>query len=113
MKHILFAAALAVALVGCSKSAPNASSAGAKSATEVDCTEVPVQHKKEWGTGGVVGTAVGGALGGLVGNQFGGGSGKTALTAAGAVGGAVAGHEVGKNADTTTSYEKHCHRVSK
>lgn len=75
---------------------------------KVDCRKVRVAHHKDWGTGGVAGTAIGGALGGLVGNQFGGGHGKEAATAAGAVGGAVAGHEVGKKQDTYYTYERRC-----
>lgn len=107
MKYILLGTALALALTGCSKT--NSGSSGSQGTTEVDCTKVPVKHKKDWGTGGVVGTAVGGAVGGLVGSQIGEGQGKTAATAAGAVGGAVAGHEVGKQQDTTTTYKENCH----
>lgn len=78
---------------------------------KVDCRKVRVVHHKDWGTGGIAGTAIGGAVGGLVGNQFGGGHGKEAATAAGAVGGAVAGHEVGKRQDTYVTYEQRCKPV--
>ncbi len=81
------------------------------SGEQMDCKKVRVVHHKQWGTGGVAGTAIGGALGGLVGNQFGKGSGNAAMTAAGAVGGAVAGHEVGKSRDTTVTYQQRCTRV--
>lgn len=79
---------------------------------KMDCHKVRVVHHKDWGTGGIAGTAIGGAVGGLVGNQFGGGHGKEAATAAGAVGGAVAGHEVGKKQDTYVTYEKRCKPVN-
>lgn len=79
---------------------------------QVECHKVRVVHHKQWGTGGTAGTLVGGALGGLVGSQFGKGSGNSAMTAAGAVGGAVAGHEVGKQHDTTVTWEERCKRVN-
>ena len=75
---------------------------------KMDCRKVRVVHQKDWGTGGVAGTAIGGAIGGLAGNQFGGGHGKEAATAAGAVGGAFVGHEVGKKHDTYVTYEQRC-----
>ena len=78
---------------------------------KMDCQKVRVVHQKDWGTGGVAGTAIGGAIGGLAGNQFGGGHGKEAATAAGAVGGAVVGHEVGKKHDTYVTYERRCKPV--
>ena len=81
------------------------------SGEQMDCRKVRVVHHKQWGTGGVAGTAIGGALGGLVGNQFGKGSGNAAMTAAGAVGGAVAGHEVGKKRDTYVTYQQRCTSV--
>ena len=115
MKHVAISAALAAVLfAGCSQSGtPNSQQqAAAPPAPKVVCSEQQVQHKQEWGTGGVAGTVIGGAAGGLLGNQFGRGKGNTAMTAAGAVGGAVAGHEIGKDQDTRTSYTEHCHDVS-
>ena len=81
------------------------------SGERMECRKVRVVHHKNWGTGGVAGTAIGGAAGGLLGNQFGRGSGNAAMTAAGAVGGAYAGHEVGKSHDTYVTHETRCKRV--
>ncbi len=79
---------------------------------KMECHKVRVVHHKQWGTGGVAGTAIGGAAGGLLGNQFGRGSGNAAMTAAGALGGAVVGHEIGKSHDTTVTYEQRCKPVA-
>lgn len=113
MKRVMISAALAVVLfAGCSKTGAPTPQSQAAASPKVVCSEQRVEHKKEWGTGGIAGTAIGGAAGGLLGNQFGKGSGNAAMTAAGAVGGAVAGHEIGKDRDTQVSYTEHCRDVN-
>lgn len=63
----------------------------------------------------LAGTAIGAVAGGLLGNQIGGGKGKTLATVAGAVGGGYAGNRVQasrQQGNVTSTVERHCSTVN-
>jgi len=102
MKHMLMAAALALAAAGNALAqAPQAPLPGAPPCDTCGVVE-SVQYVEKQGQGSGVGLIAGGVVGGVLGNQIGSGRGNTAATIIGAGAGAYAGNQVEKNAKKTS-----------